>query len=364
MQTNEQPTPAARIQLAAIDPFVETHIVRGVEIEARGHDFVDWGEDNDFPGYLRTLVDEVPTLGSIVNGCVDYCIGNGVTLHVPSPRGDIQTMNLRGDSIEEQLRFAFFGWWIYGAVALEVIRTADGRGIAEINALDPRYIRSDKENTKFWYNENWGLKYGRKGKLLVLPKWMEDGKMERSIYYIKNTDDRTYPVPVYAPAIVACDLERRIARYHLNAIANGFSSSYFVNLNNGVPTDEQKEEVVKNFMQKFTGDQNAGRVVVGFSDDRTHAPIFQKLDHDDWGTRYQELEKYSRAQIFTSFRANPNLFGLPTENLGFSNEEYATSFQLFNRTMIRPAQRLILAAYDRILGTPGAVTISPFTLED
>lgn len=362
MQTNEQPTPAARIQLAAIDPYLETNIVRGVEIEARGHEFVDWGEDNDFPAYLRTLVDEVPTLGSVVNGCTDYCVGNGATLHVPAPQGG-NRMNRRGDSIDDLLRVGFRSWWIYGCIPFEIIRNAAG-DLAEVYIDDGRYIRSDKENDKFWYSEKWGDKYARKAKLVILPKWMPNGKHERSLLYVKNTDDRTYPSPVYAPALIACDLERRIASYHLNAIANGFSSSYFVNLNNGIPNDEQKKEIVKDFQQKFTGNENAGRVVVGFSDDRVHAPVFQKLEHDDWGTRYQELEKYSRAQIFTSFRANPNLFGLPTENLGFSNEEYDSAFALFNRTMIRPAQRTILAAFDRILGKPGSVTIEPFTLED
>lgn len=360
METNETPAPK-RIQLVAINPYLETHIVTGEESEARGHDYICWGADNDFPAYLRQLVDEVPTLGSVVNGCTDYCVGDGATLHVPAPQGDGR-MNTSGDSIDDLLRVAFRSWWIYGCVPIEVIRTAGGQ-LAEIYIDDGRYIRSDKENDRFWYSEKWGDKYSRKSKVVTMPKWMAGGLHDRSLFYVKNTDDRTYPAPVYGSALIACDLERRIARYHLNAIANGFSASYFINLNNGVPNPEQQDEVEKQVNQKFAGDENAGRVVVGFSDDRAHAPIFQKMDHDDWGTRYQELEKYSRAQIFTSFRANPNLFGLPTENLGFNNEEYATAFELFNRTMIRPAQRQILAAFDRILGADGAVTIKPFSLE-
>ena len=43
-------------------------------------------------------------------------------------------------------------------------------------------------------------------------------------------------------------------------------------------------------------------------------------------------------------------------------KEFAESFRLFNRTMIRPAQQSICRAYDRILSRPGAAAITPFSL--
>ena len=39
MATNETPAPT-RIMLAAINPYLETHIVTGEESEARGHDYI------------------------------------------------------------------------------------------------------------------------------------------------------------------------------------------------------------------------------------------------------------------------------------------------------------------------------------
>ena len=361
MQTNETTNPA-RIQLAAIDPYLETNIVTGEEVEMRGHDFVGWGKDNDFPGYLRGLVDAVPSLGSIINGCTDYCVGDGATSKIALPRLNVGTA--KDVSLDTFLGGAFRSWWTYGCVPFDVTRTMDLAAVSEVTILDARWVRSDKENQKFWYSEKWADKYSRKTKVITVPKWMANGKADRSIYYLKNTTDQTYPQPVYGPALVACDIERRVGVYHLNAIANGFSASYAICFYNGIPNDEQKAEIVKGLREKHTGEQNAGRIFVFFADDRMHGTELKKLDIDDWGTKYQELEKFSRAQIFTSFRANPNLFGLPTENLGFNNEEYASAFALFNRTMIRPAQRVILGALDRILGVAGAVTIKPFTMEE
>lgn len=363
MTSNETTARAVPVQFAAIDPYLETNIVTGEEVEVRGHDFVDWGRDNDFPGYLLGLREAVPTLGSIINGCTDYCVGNGGTIRVPAPTLGV---GFRKDvTLDEFLAGSFRAWWTYGCAPFEVIRTQDMQGVAAINVLDPRWVRSDKEGTKFWYSEKWADKYSRKSTALVLPKWMKMGKVERSLYYVKNTADRTYPVPVYGPALVACDIERRVGSYHLNAIANGFSASYLINFSNGIPNDEQKAEIVKGLREKFTGEQNAGRIFTNFSDDRLHGVEVKKLDIDDWGLKYQELQKYSRAQIFTSFRATPILFGIVAESsLIGAEQNYADAFTLFNRTMIRPAQRTILAALDRILGVDGAVTIEPFTMED
>ena len=84
---------------------------------------------------------------------------------------------------------------------------------------------------------------------------------------------------------------------------------------------------------------------------------------EDFGERYKALAEHSRQQVFTAFRAVPNLFGLPTST-GFNTEEYESAYRLYNRTMVRPVQRLIADAYERITGVPGALTIIPFSIEE
>ena len=84
---------------------------------------------------------------------------------------------------------------------------------------------------------------------------------------------------------------------------------------------------------------------------------------EDFGEKYNSLEKRARQQIFTAFRANPNLFGIPTDNLGFSSEEYEASFKLFNRTMVQPIQKDIAEALEKIFGTE-VVTFVPFNMDE
>ena len=89
---------------------------------------------------------------------------------------------------------------------------------------------------------------------------------------------------------------------------------------------------------------------------------FEQIKTEDFGDKYRSLASWCRQQIFTAFRANPNLFGIPTESLGFSQEEYDSAFRLFNRTRIQPAQQAIVSAFDAILGD-GALSIVPFSMD-
>ena len=85
------------------------------------------------------------------------------------------------------------------------------------------------------------------------------------------------------------------------------------------------------------------------------------LKRKDTPDRDQYLAKKIK-QIYTAFRAVPSLFGLPTAS-GFSTEEYEEAFKLYNRTTVRPIQRMIADAYDKIYGQKGVLNITPFTLD-
>ena len=86
-----------------------------------------------------------------------------------------------------------------------------------------------------------------------------------------------------------------------------------------------------------------------------------KLETEDAGEKYKSLIERTKSELFTAFRAIPNLFGLPTAT-GFSNEEYEQAFKLYNRTVVRPIQNIFIRVIKTITGKD--VVITPFTLED
>ena len=359
------------VSFAAIDQYVETNIVLPTE-KVTNRDFVEWGKGNNYPGYLLGLYNNVTTLRSIINGNIDFITGDDVTILPLGDRFAEGIMNTRGDLITDIVRDLAKDYNLYGGFALQIIRDHNG-DVAEIYYIDMRFIRSNKENDVFYYNEHWE-KGGRKD-VIIYPKFLRnldwaslsDEERDRhasSILFVKNVHTQVYPAPMYAASVLSCEIEKAISQYHWNSLNNNFCPDIIINFNNGDPGDEIKEEIVSDLEEKFSGYQNGKRFMVSFNKDRMSAVTIDAIKTDDFSERYKALEESCRRQIFAAFRAQPLLFGLNSDvSTGFSTDEFEQSFKLYNRTQIRPIQRLIADAFDRIYGSKGVLTIKPFSLE-
>ena len=362
----------ANVSFAALDPYIESNIVSPKETQVHGKDFIEWGDNNLYPDYLLSLNETVPTLRSIVNGTVDFIVGDNVTILPLHPGFENGQMNGRGDTIAEQVEDLARDYEMYGGFALQIIRGRDG-SVAEVYHLPIRFLRANKECDVFYYCEDW-QKRGKKDTIVypafipgLKDKWFELDEETRnrhasSVLYVKTDHTHTYPVPVYAASVKACETERMIDEYHLNAIANGFCPSVIINFNNGIPSDQMKKEIEREVDDKFGGPKNAGRVMLSWNPNKDSATTFETPNITDFGEKYKALAESSRERIFTAFRAYPNIFGLSTAT-GFSIEEFDSAFKLYNRTAVRPVQRMIADAYEKIYGQKGVLNIVPFSLD-
>ena len=372
MSNTEQNKPArARISFAAIDPYVDTNIILPVEKFVSAKDLMEWGTRNSYPDYLLDLYNNVPTLRAIINGNIDFIAGDDVSILPLTQHLQNGIMNNRGDHIREQIKDISKDYEIYGGFALQIIRNLIGE-VAEVYYIDMRFLRTNKEGNVFYYCEDWS-KSVRKD-VVVYPAFMpnlnwdalDDEARNRnasSILYVKNVHTQVYPAPLYAASIKACEIERLIDDFHLADINNHFVSSAIINFNNGDPGDKVKKQIEREFTEKFCGASNGGRTAFSWNPNKESATDIVEFEVKDFGERYKSLSDHSRQQIFTAFRANPNLFGIPTEGNGFANEQYAESFKLYNRTQIKPVQRMTADAYDKIYGQPKVLTSVPFSMD-
>ena len=372
MNNTKQNKPSrAGFSFAAIDPYVDNKMILPVERFVSGKDLVEWGNRNAYPDYLLDLYNNVPTLRSIINGNIDFITGDDVSILPLTDNLPNGQMNNRGDYIREQIKDIAKDYEIYGGFALQIIRNLIGM-VAEVYYIDMRYLRTNKEGNVFYYCEDWS-KSGKKD-VIAYPAYMpnlnwdtlDDEQRNRnasSILYVKNVHTQVYPAPLYAASIKACEIERLIDDFHINSLQNQFVSSAIINFNNGDPGDEMKKEIEDAINEKFAGAANGGRIMLSFNKNKESATDIVEFEVKDFGERYKALSEHSRQQIFTAFRANPNLFGIPTEGNGFANEQYAESFKLYNRTQIQPVQRLIADTYDKIYSTKGVLTIVPFSMD-
>ena len=335
------------VVFSALDKSWEDNIIKPTEI--KNGEMMVWGDGNQYPRYLHDLYESVATLQSVIDGTVDYICGSEVKADKPNPKSDMETL----------VRCLALDLLKYGGFSFNVIKNAFGK-VTDVYYLDFKSLRSDENNTSFWYSKKWE-KYHTKA--LRYPAYTPDGDDKSSVYYFKlNSPNTTYPRPLWAASVTACEIEKEIDKFHLNNIHNGFVPSYIINFLNGIPSDEVREEIECDIMEKFTGSDNAGRFILNFASDKDHATSVEKIEVSDFDKQYESLSKRSRQQIFTAFRANPNLFGISTENIGFSKEEYKDSFELYNNTTVSPLRRHILTAIQTVLGID--VTITPFEISD
>lgn len=339
----------------AIDQTLVANIVLPIEEDSK-KGFWMWGENNDYPQYLDGLYKSVATLHSIIEGTIDFVVGDKIDID------DIVwgvQVNDRGDTIEDLCADITRDYLKYGGFAINVVRNKTGN-VGGLYFIPLERLRFNEHRTEFYYSRDWSKSIGRV-KYTKYPKFDPQGKETNSIYVYTNNRTDIYPAPKWAASVKAAEIERQVNDYHLNSICNGFSASYMISMNNGIPSETEADEIEENMLEKFTGSGNGGRLIINFANDKEHSAELSKLETEDAGEKYKSLVERTKNELFTSFRATPNLFGLSTAT-GFSTEEYLEAFKLYNRTAVRPIQNILVRTINYILGKE--IVITPFSLEE
>lgn len=345
------------MSFASINKEIENLIPEGVEIKGSGTEMVFWGKTNRYPEYLFGLYNDCTSLKTVVDGTADYVAGDDVVANsIEKPNKKI--------TWREFITLLAKDYLLYGGYCFEVIRTKNLQNIAEIHYIDFREIRSSEDNETFFFNPDFKKNYVKTSKTIILPKFDNSIPQPASIVYVKNNFSSTYPVPRYSGALKCCEIERGIDEMHLAGINNGFYGSYIVNINTGIPSEEEQDKIEKDFNEKFCGAGNSGRFVLNFSNGKDNAATLEKIEAVDFGEKYKAAATRSREQIYAAFRAIPALFGVMTETTGFNEQEFSEAFKLYNRTMVRPIQRSICDTIDYVFGKTGVITIKPFSLNN
>lgn len=346
------------MMFAAINKYDQQNILTPIETDSH-KGFISCGENNQYLEYLRSLYMNCTTLKSCVDTATDYVCGNGIGVGDAEEIDYDYVINDRGETAFELVRKLMKDYFTFGGYAVNVIRNRIGK--KSLYYIPFERLRSNEDNTIFYYSKDWTKSWGRV-KTTQYPAYKDNDNTPSSIFYFNNNQNiTTYPVCPWNTAIECAEMQRRINQFHLNSLANGFSGSYLITFNNGIPNQEQADEIENDLIEKFTGTENAGRIAVSFANDKDHSAELQKLEIDDFGEKYKSLMERSRDEILNSFRLNGQLIGINKENIGFNTQEFGEAFKLYNRTVIRPLQRQLINSLTEL--TDKEISIIPFTLE-
>lgn len=340
------------VAFAAVGTYIEDNIIENNQKEIKGKEIIEYGDKNIYPNYLYDLYENVSVVKSIVNG-ISGCFGN-ITINLPEYQKQI---NENGDTIEDVVKQIIIDFSIYGGFALNIVRNRLG-GIAGVYNLDFKNIRSNKNNTTFYYSEDWANKSLGRIKNTSYPAFDPDDKEQlTSVYYYKDEKYKTYPSPRWGGSVKSAEVLKHIAEFHLNSLYNGLSSDYIVNMNAGIPSDDIKEEIEDNFNERFTGWQNGGRAMLSWNSDFAHRTTIEAIPQNSFIDRYNALEKSAKQDIYCAFNISPAILGLPSENLGFSDQDLIESWRIATELLFRPILKVVKRAFEKIFSQQEVVSI-------
>jgi hypothetical protein len=324
-------------------------------VEVRNQEWVAYGDDNNYFGYLQDRINGSPTNNAIVNGISQMIFGKGLdaTNKEENPTDYAQALLLFDNDTIERLCYDLKAM---GQCALQVVYSIDRSRILECNHFPIEKLRSGKCNDDgevefYYYADDWS-KITRSKPPLAIPAFGTTNEKEEILFVKPYKTGFYYYSPVdYQGCLQYCEIEQEISNFHLNNIMQGLAPSMLVNFLNGVPTEEQQREIEHKFNNKFAGSSNAGRVILNFADSAQNASTITPVQLSDAHLQYQFLSDECMRKIMVGHRIiSPMLLGIK-DNTGFGNnaDELKTATILMENTVIRPFQNLIIESLNKVL---------------
>jgi hypothetical protein len=324
-------------------------------VEVRNQDWINYGEDNNYFGYLQDRINGSPTNNAIVNGISQMIFGQGLDstekLIKPDEWAEVQllfdndTVERLGNDLEAM-----------GNCAIQVVYSIDRTRILECNHFPVETLRSGKCNEDgdiefYYYSEDW-TKVTRQKPPLAIPSFGTSKESEEILYIKPYKTGFYYYSPVsYQGCLQYCEIEEEVSNFHLNNILNGMAPSMLINFLNGTPTETEQREIERNIQNKFSGTSNSGKFILNFSDGANTASTITPIQLSDAHNQYQFLADEAMRKIMVGHRIiSPMLLGIK-DNSGFGNnaDELQTATILMQNTVIKPVQNLLIKHFDKVL---------------
>lgn len=330
----------SNIQQIALSRYIPTE---AVEKENR-QGWIDYGNNNLYPQYLIDLYYNSPIHNALTNSIAFMIEGQGT--------GTILDNALQGISFDLKLQ---------GAFVAEVIWSMDFTRVVKINHLPFEncrlaYDKEEEEITGIWYSRDWKNSRSKKGKPEFIPAFNPSMAQEqpRQVIYAHGmmAGSSYYPKPDYFGALNYIELSHQMGLYHVNNILNGLFPSFIINFLNGIPQKEEREAIRREWEERLSGANNAGKFLMTFNEDPTRTPEIKDFPLSDADKQYQFLSEETAKQIMVGHRVvSPLIHGIrDTTGFGSNKDEMLVGLEIFNNQVIKPYQRIIEDVFTPILG--------------
>lgn len=323
--------------------------------EKKGIDggYIKYGENNDYPDYIVDLYNKSSKHSAIIKSKVHYITGNGWSGEADA-QAFIDKAN-RVESLNDLTRKVSLDIEIFGGAYLEVIWGLSGN-IAEIWHCDYTKIRTNKDNTQYWYKEDWK---DNKVKPSVISAFNPKLPTGKQILYVKEYRPNIgiYGLPSYFAALNYIESDIEVSKHILGNAQTGFSASKLITLPNGEPSDEEKRNVDNRLRKTYSG-ADGKKYMIAFVNDISRKPIV-----DDLGTSDLTKEDFSRVDeliqtnIFSGHQVTtPSIMGIAEAGKLGSRTEMRDGYEIFKNTYVNAKQMHLESVFNMLAKLKGVTT--------
>ena len=324
-------------------------------VEDPRKDFVMYGEDNNYYQYLIDIYNASPTNHACINGISEMIFGKGLDATDSSNKPD-EYAQMIGLLKKDVIRKVIYDYYLMGGAAIQVIYGKGRKKIAQLEHIPVETLRAEKagesgEIEGYYYFHDW-TEYKSSSETTRIPAF-GTSKEPREILFIKpyKSGYYYYSPPAYTGGLQYAELEGEISNFHMNNIKNGLSPSMIINMNNGIPNEEERSIIERKISDKFSGSSNAGKFILSFNDNTDSQATIEPIQLSDAHQQYQFLSTESQEKILVAHRiVSPMLLGVKNNTgLGNNADELEKASILMDNMVIRPFQNLMIDAFNKIL---------------
>lgn len=331
--------------------------------EKRGKGYIEFGEKNDYPNYLLQLYNKSAKHNAIVKGKVNYIIGNGWRSDEADPIAEqfIAQPN-QFESLNDLTRKVSIDIEIFGGAYLEVIWSLTGGKLVDVLHIDYTKIRSNTDNTQFWYKKDWNERKDEAVPMMAFNTQVRQGKQ---ILYVKEYRPGldTYALPGYMGALNYIESDIEVSRHVLGNAQTGFSASKLITLPNGEPSPDEKRNIERRFTDRFSG-SDGKKFILSFTTDPARKPIIEDLGASDITKEdFTRVDLIIQNNLFAGHQiTSPSLFGIAEPGQLGSRTQMRDSYEIFKNTYVNDKQQFIESVFNQLARLKGAtsdITIIP-----
>lgn len=323
---------------------LSAELPKAVEV-IRENQPVRYGVDNMYPQFLYSAYFNGSIHKGIINQKVTYLVAQGFKAKQNNENVFVDT-----DEVDEFLEGVALDLEVLSYAVVKAVKSWNG--LWKFEAVESEKCRFSSDYSTCYIAEDWS----KRKDIIELPYYKDITDEDRECFLVikfatkqyKGEEDNqlmglVYPQPIYSGSLADILAHTEMSWYDYAETKNGFVSNTLIELNNGIPNEEDSDEIRKKYQKQFQDRSKKGGIVLHFNDSKDNGMTISELAKTNVGVYNDTMTRIERRIMIAHSVQNASLFGLEVEGSlgGTSAEEQVVAFDKFVKTYVLQRHNMI-----------------------